>query len=75
MRLRKIIIGKWTIEREIVLSKSVTEIHTHTYTQLKEKVDLETCHLKGKGKKFKSKEGAVPTGIFVYTGWELLKDD
>ena len=46
----------------------MTEIHTHTYTQLKEKVDLETCHLKGKGKKFKSKEGAVPTGIFVYTG-------
>lgn len=46
--------------------------YTHTYTQLKEKVDLKSCHLQGKGKKFKSKEGTVPTGIFVYTGWELL---
>lgn len=36
MRLRKIIIGKWTIEREIVLSKTVTEIHTHIHTAERE---------------------------------------
>ena len=34
MRLRKIILGKWTIEREIVLSK--TEIHTHIHTAERE---------------------------------------
>lgn len=34
--LRKIIISKWTNEREIDLSKSVTEIHTHIYTAERE---------------------------------------